>query len=205
MERKIGETFEFKGKTYKVVKFNGCANCAFKYNNCPNLTHAIGNCIDFQRSDGAKVMFIETENMEIKDNKLTIDIPKGMEIDILNSNFGTGVICFKKKELTHKDIEDLLDIDFLSIPVSVNNTHKIDAIDNLMDIARYYNGDWKPDWSNNKEGKFYISYNFIHNDYFVIEDSSNNVGAIVFKYEEDAQRVINNQNFREILDTIFKN
>ena len=98
MERKIGETFEFKGKTYKVVKFNGCANCAFKYDNCPNLTHAIGNCIDFQRSDGAKVMFEET-----KGNKLTIDIPEGMEIDLQNSNFDTGVIYFKKKQPEFKD------------------------------------------------------------------------------------------------------
>lgn len=98
MERKIGETFEFKGKTYKVVKFNGCANCAFKYNICHNLKHAIGYCIDFQRSDGAKVMF-----EEIKDNKLTIDIPEGMEIDLQNSNFDTGVICFKKKQPKFKD------------------------------------------------------------------------------------------------------
>ena len=98
MERKIGGTFEFKGKTYKVVKFNGCANCAFKYDNCPNLTHAIGNCIDFQRSDGAKVMFEET-----KGNKLTIDIPEGMEIDLQNSNFDTGVIYFKKKQPEFKD------------------------------------------------------------------------------------------------------
>ena len=62
-----------------------------------------------------------------------------------------------------------------------------------MCIAEYYNGNWKPDWSNNKEGKFYISYN------------SNNVGAIVFKHKEDAQAVIDNPNFREILDVIYKN
>ena len=37
MEEKIGETFEFEGKTYKVVKFNGCGNCAFRYNYCPDL------------------------------------------------------------------------------------------------------------------------------------------------------------------------
>lgn len=103
MERKIGETFEFEGKTYKVVKFNGCANCAFKYNNCPNLTPVIGNCIDFQRSDGAKVMFEET-----KGNKLTINIPEGMEIDLQNSNFDTGVICFKKKQPEFKDGDILL-------------------------------------------------------------------------------------------------
>ena len=103
MERKIGETFEFKGKTYKVVKFNGCGNCAFRYNDCPDLGPVIGNCMDLVRSDCVKVMFKETENMEIKDNKLTINIPEGMEIDILNSNFGTGVICFKKKQPEFKD------------------------------------------------------------------------------------------------------
>lgn len=108
MERKIGETFEFEGKTYKVVKFNGCRNCAFRYNDCPNLTPVIGNCMDLVRSDGVKVMFEETENMEIKDNKLTIDIPEGMEIDLLNSNFGTGVICFKKKKPEFKDGDILL-------------------------------------------------------------------------------------------------
>ena len=59
--------------------------------------------MDLVRSDGVKVMFKETENMEIKDNKLNINIPEGMEIDILNSNFGTGVICFKKKQPEFKD------------------------------------------------------------------------------------------------------
>lgn len=103
MERKIGETFEFEGKTYKVVKFNGCGNCAFRYNDCPDLGPVIGNCMDLVRSDGVKVMFEETENTEIKDNKLTINIPEGMEIDILNSNFSTGVICFKKKKIEFKD------------------------------------------------------------------------------------------------------
>ena len=41
--------------------------------------------------------------MEIKDNKLTINIPEGMEIDLENSNFDTGVICFKKKQPGFKD------------------------------------------------------------------------------------------------------
>lgn len=143
--------------------------------------------------------------MEIKDNQLTINIPDGMEIDLQNSNFDTGVIKFKKKELRYEDIEDSLDIKTFLIPISVNNSSKIKAIDKLIDTAEFYNGNWKPDWSNNKEGKFYISYNFIHNGYFVIEDNSNNVGTIVFKHKEDAQAVIDNPNFREILDVIYKN
>ena len=145
--------------------------------------------------------------MEIKDNKLTINIPDGMEIDLQNSNFDTGVIKFKNKELRYEDIENSLDLEGnrTSIPVDENNALKLCATDRLMNIARYYNGDWKPDWGNNKEGKFYISYNFIHNAYFVIEDNSNNVGTIVFKRQKDAQAVIDNPNFREILDAVYKN
>lgn len=205
MERKIGETFEYRGKTYKVAEFDDCRNCAFMHINCSSLRSITGNCMYFLRNDGVNVKFEEVKDMEIKDNKLTINIPDGMEIDLQNSNFDAGVIKFKKKELRYEDIEDSLDIKTFLIPISVNNSSKIKAIDKLIDTAEFYNGNWKPDWSNNKEGKFYISYNFIHNGYFVIEDNSNNVGTIVFKHKEDAQAVIENPNFREILDVIYKN
>lgn len=205
MERKIGETFEYQGKTYKVAEFDDCRNCAFIHINCSSLRSITGNCMDFLRNDGANVKFEEVKDMEIKDNQLTINIPDGMEIDVESSDFKSGVIKFKKKEIRYEDIEDSLDINTFLIPISVNNSSKIKAIDKLIDTAEFYNGNWKPDWSNNKEGKFYISYNFIHNGYFVIEDNSNNVGTIVFKHKEDAQAVIDNHNFREILDVIYKN
>lgn len=205
MERKIGETFEYQGKTYKVAEFDDCRNCAFIHINCSSLRSITGNCMDFLRNDGANVKFEEVKDMEIKDNQLTINIPEGMEIDAESSDFKSGVIKFKKKEIRYEDIEGSLDIKTFLIPISVNNSSKIKAIDKLIDIAEYYNGNWKPDWSNNKEGKFYISYNFIHNVYFVIEDNSNNVGTIVFKHKEDTQKVINNPNFREILDAIYNN
>nr|WP_302965158.1 hypothetical protein [uncultured Prevotella sp.] len=204
MERKIGETFEFKGKTYEVIEslLNICDNCAFS-GECDATTETVvGRCSCTSRLDGKNVIF-----KEIKDNQLTINIPKGMEIDIENCDLKNGIIKFKKKELRYEDIENSLDLEGnrTGIPVDDNNAFKLCATDRLMNIVRYYNGDWKPDWSNNKEGKFYISYNFIHKAYFVIEDNSNNVGTIVFKHKEDAQAVIDNPNFREILDVIYKN
>lgn len=207
MERKIGETFEYQGKTYKVAEFDDCRNCAFTHIICSSLRSITGNCMDFLRNDGANVKFEEVKDMEIKDNQLTINIPEGMEIDLQNSNFDTGVIKFKKKVLTYEDIKASLRLNenLICISVDDNNSAKLCAINRLMCIAKFYNGDWKPNWSNNKEGKFYISYNFIHNAYFVIEDNSNNVGTIVFKHKEDAQAVIENPNFREILDVIYKN
>lgn len=207
MERKIGETFEYKGNLYKVAEFDDCRNCAFIHINCSSLRSITGNCMDFLRNDGANVKFEEVKDMKIKDNQLTINIPDGMEIDLQNSNFDAGVIKFKKKELTYEDIEASLRLNenLICISVDDNNSAKLCTINRLMCIAKFYNGDWKPNWSNNKEGKFYISYNFIHNAYFVIEDNSNNVGTIVFKHKEDAQAVIENPNFREILDVIYKN
>lgn len=211
MERKIGETFEFKGKTYEVAELPDyfCAFCDLEkecYSKRSYLENVAGTCSPSNRMDTRNVCFKEIKkDMEIKDNQLTINIPDGMEIDLQKSNFDTGVIKFKKKELRYEDIEDSLDIKTFLIPISVNNSSKIKAIDKLIDTAEFYNGNWKPDWSNNKEGKFYISYNFIHNGYFVIEDNSNNVGTIVFKHKEDAQAVIDNPNFREILDVIYKN
>lgn len=207
MERKIGETFEYQGKTYKVAEFDDCRNCAFIHINCSSLRSITGNCMYFLRNDGANVKFEEVKDMKIKDNKLTINIPDGMEIDLQNSNFDTGVIKFKKKELTYEDIKASLKLNenLICISVDDNNSAKLCTINRLMCIAKFYNGDWKPNWSNNKEGKFYISYNFIYNAYFVIEDNSNNVGTIVFKHKEDAQAVIESPNFREILDVIYKN
>lgn len=207
MERKIGETFEYQGKTYKVAEFDDCRNCAFIHINCSSLRSITGNCMDFLRNDGANVKFEEVKDMKIKDNQLTINIPDGMEIDLQNSNFDAGVIKFKKKELTYEDIKASLKLNenLICISVDDNNSAKLCTINRLMCIAKFYNGDWKPNWSNNKEGKFYISYNFIHNAYFVIEDNSNNVGTIVFKHKEDAQAVIDNPNFREILDVIYNN
>lgn len=47
MERKIGETFEYKGKLYKVAEFDDCRNCAFIHINCHSLKPITGNCMYF--------------------------------------------------------------------------------------------------------------------------------------------------------------
>lgn len=43
--------------------------------------------------------------MEIKDNKLIIDIPKGMEIDVKNTDLTKGIVKFKPKNITYNDVE----------------------------------------------------------------------------------------------------
>lgn len=202
MERKIGETFEFKGKTYEVIESlrNICDNCAFS-GECDATETVVGRCSCTSRLDGKNVIF-----KEIKDNQLTINIPKGMETDIENCDLKNGIIKFKKKELRYEDIENSLDLEGnrTGIPVDDNNAFKLCATDRLMNIARYYNGDWKPDWRSN-ELKYFITFSFVSNSYSLTERYQASIGSVSFKNKKDAEAVIDNPNFREILDSIFKN
>ena len=82
MERKIGEIFTYNGKIYQVVKSILCTHCAFKGKLCDLIGPSTGSCMPNSRSDNTSVIFKEINNMEIKNNQLTIDIPEGMEIDL---------------------------------------------------------------------------------------------------------------------------
>lgn len=206
MERKIGETFEYQGKTYKVAEFDDCRNCAFIHINCSSLRSITGSCMYFLRNDGVSVKFEEVKDMEIKDNKLTINIPDGMEIDIKNSNLKEGVIKFKKKEIDYQDVCISLNSDTKLLPITLTNCEKVRAIDQLMDIANYYNKGWKPNWNNYCEPKYYIRFNnnTNKNDYDIGCRFEINHVSMFFKNKEDAQAVIDNPNFRYILDAIYK-
>ena len=207
MERKIGEVFTYNGKTYKVVPSLGtCKGCDF-YNGTTCLDEPLkskrGNCSC--RKDKKYVIFIELYNMEIKNNQLTIDIPEGMEIDLENSDLAKGIVKFKKKDITYENVEDALKLgkNCKSIIINESNASKLVALSKLMNIAKYYNKDWKPDWNNSDKSKYYIRYNT--GTYAVDCNYTYNYGNIFFKNKKDAQAVIDNPNFRSILDKIYKN
>ena len=206
MERKIGEVFIYKDKTYKVVEVEideECKGCAFEFSSC--CTSSLGDCSPTHRTDGASIIFKEINNME--NNQLTIDIPEGMEIDLENSDLTKGIVRFKQSIITYKDVEDTLKlgINCKSIMVNKNNVSKLVTLSKLMNIAKYYNGDWKPDWRSLMESKYYIYYSTRSNTYGVANTSNTNYGNIYFRLYEDAKAVIDNPNFRDILDKIYKN
>ena len=228
MERKLGEVFTCNGKLYQVVKGFSCNGCAFiKNGNCYLVDKLLGPCAYTERTDKTSVIFKKIKGMEIKNNQLTIDIPEGYEIDKENSTF--ECIKFKpiKKYLTYKEIAEKLNKDICffiekgeiqsyaqyasydnpGVANSYRQIEKILAINQLMNIAKYYNGDWKPDWNNKSTYKYVIQYNEIenkHTHYSVDYDVCLNRCCVYFKNEKDAQEVIDNPNFRDILDTIYK-
>ena len=204
MERKLGEIFTYNGKIYQVVKSDTCTNCAFRENDCSIIRLRIGLCVSNIRFDKTNVVFKEIK-MEIKNNQLTIDIPEGMEIDLENSDLAKGIVGFKQNTITYKDVEDTLKLgkNFKSIIINESNASKLVNLSRLMNIAKYYNGDWKPNWSDQNEHKYFIIYkgDIYKVDYNWTSISNN----IYFKNKKDAQAVIDNPNFRDILDAIYKN
>lgn len=203
MERKIGEIFTYNGKTYQVVKSDRCMDCAFRENECSIIKSRTGLCAASIRSDKTDVIFKEIKNME--NNQLTIDIPEGMEIDLENSDLAKGIVKFKKKNITYENVEDALKLgkNCKNIIINEGNASKLVALSKLMNIAKYYNRDWKPDWNNSDKSKYYIRYNT--GTYAVDCNYTYNYGNIFFKNKKDAQAVIDNPNFRDILDKIYKN
>ena len=112
--------------------------------------------------------------METKEFK--IQVPEGYEIDKENSTFER--IKFKpiKKAMTYDDVARELFKDqnryittFSCLKswkdvtcTSSKQTEKLIAINKLMNVAKYLNGDWKPNWNNDNEIKYFIySHNTI--------------------------------------------
>ena len=158
--------------------------------------------------------------METKE--LKIQIPVGYEIDKDHSTFE----CIKfrpiKKDITYEDVCNTLfkndtgyyidqygKINFYNIKTNRFNANnapngrqlkRLLALNQLLNIAEYYNK-LHGDGVNSV-----IKYDNIKQSYVVTEAFTMCTRGIraVFNRTDDAQAVIDNPNFRDILDTIYK-
>lgn len=159
--------------------------------------------------------------METKE--LKIQVPEGYEIDKGNSTF--ECIRFKpiKKDITYKDVCNTLfknstgycisqygEINFYTIGSNRSDANnapygqqlkKILALNQLLNIAEYYNR-----LHTTGSNTYTIMYGKIDKIYYTSTTSITYLCGIkaFFNRKEDAQAVINNPNFREILDTIYR-
>lgn len=229
----IGTIFTYNGNKYKVCKDDKsliCNECAFNGRDCNNFIHIRGFCSSTYRTDHIGVCYKQINNKTMnkdndtkenvvipifnEDNSLSdikIECPKGYIIDIKNTDLSKRIIRFKKDNITLEDIYEYQGKDTFITNVVNNNKptySKISAIATLMDIANYYNKGWKPDFNNKSTHKYVIQYDGVKNKYThysVDYDVCLNRCCVYFKNQEDAQSVIDNPNFRDILDTIYKN
>lgn len=225
----IGTIFTYNGNKYKVCKdddcYYTCNKCAFNGTNCYTIKGIRGNCIFGHRTDHAQIYYVqindETMNEDSNNssiitpifntnnslNDLHIDCPKGYSIDVKHSDLSKGIIKFKDANITLEDIykDDNTDYATNLVILSENKLfNKLSCIAKLIDIANYYNKGWKPDWNNNIEVKYHIVFDYFDNMYKARSKSQTCNNVIYFANREDAQAVINNHNFRYILDTIYK-
>ena len=155
--------------------------------------------------------------------ELKIQVPDGYEIDKENSTF--ELIKFKpiKKYITYNDVGNKLfknfqgylisgygQIEYFSYesdkfePNSATNRKQLDrllALNQLLNITEYYNR------QHVKFDKCYtILYNKNNKKYIISEDTLPYSFGIkpIFNRMEDVQAVIDNPNFKEILDMVYK-
>ena len=184
-----------------------------------------GECSSIVRSDGKSVAFKEIPKTKEQDvynvaplyksnNELMsiqIDLPNGYVIDKEHSDFDKGIIEFKSKYLTLEQIYKLVkENNYLTYSNSIKDFRdgKLIALANLMDIARYFNGDWNYDFTKECVGYSIVYCKLAKESNYSVREIDNSFhtyyGNPIFKNEADAQYVIDNPNFRAILDKIFK-
>ena len=158
--------------------------------------------------------------METKE--LKIEAPKGYEIDKENSTF--ECIKFKsiRNDITYEDIcKELFKDSYHFInergginlyiggnkfdennAPTISQLKRILALNQLLNIAEYYNRN-----TGCCNVRYRICYDSTNYYYKVVPYASYNFTYSLeafFNNEEDAQAVIDNPNFREILDTVYK-
>ena len=141
-----------------------------------------------------------------------IQLPNNFEVKEIKD--GKIILVEKEKKLTYEDIiEQLFPItkihyfvnsagvissvyncmnnhNFKTNATSERQLEKLLAINKLMNVAKYLNGDWQPDWSDYTDYKYYICY---VNNYLRLAIEFNTVeqgNSIYFKSRELAKQAI---------------
>lgn len=144
----------------------------------------------------------------IEQKEIKINIPEGYEIDKENSTFECVKFKPVKKYLTlldiHEKVSPILPDTEYNRPVAPDRHKKVVAYASLSDIAEYYNQHYNLLKVGKYVPKYYIFYDKVNSIYDVESDANISKGVIYFENSADAYAVIENPNFREILDTLFK-
>ena len=145
-------------------------------------------------------------------NDIKIDVPEGMEAYLIDNIIKFRPIKNKfdydniAKELFYNkyvyypysspnrdtDIHhvNIGNIDFVNFPLKCSSKKQVDklfAINKLMNVAKYLNGDWQPNWDNITD-KFFI---YINKEGICVESTiSINGEYIYFKHKELAKQAI---------------
>lgn len=146
--------------------------------------------------------------------ELKIEAPEGYEVDWDNSS--NNIIRFKptEKKITYKDIcrELFLDkpswrltdlgttihatctssaiIHHKTISTSEEQLEQLLALNKLMNVAKYLNGDWEPDWNDRHQHKWFIFYDHQLSGLYLAIHYIQRFASVYFKSEKLAYQAI---------------
>jgi hypothetical protein len=134
----------------------------------------------------------------MKAKELKIEAPEGYEVDWDNSS--NNVIRFKpiKKQITYEDV--IINIRATNIGVSVQfgltkigedcfvtseeQLEQLLALNKIMNVANYLNGNWEADWDNSSETKWCLFFDHSKKQIVASNWQSSHYGCVYFKSEE---------------------
>jgi len=173
-------------------------------------THDVGININ---KDNMSVIPLYKNNNELL--PININTPKEYVIDIDNSDFVKGIIKFKKKYITLADVYNkLIDTNVVGYAENIETPDKameeenfnkynfMICFANLLDIAQYYNDGWNANFEEFGT-RYFIRFDTASNHFSIGHCMQTNSHYVYFKNKEDCQAVIDNPNFKEILNTLY--
>lgn len=138
----------------------------------------------------------------MKTQELKIEAPEGYEVDWDNSSKTTIRFKPSKKKVTYEDI--IINIKAKNIGVSVQwgltkigtdcfitsekQLEQLLALNKLMNVAKYLNGDWKPNWDDEFEDKIYFYYSY--GKLNICAKRYSNCGCVCFKTIDLAHQAV---------------
>ena len=122
------------------------------------------------------------------ETEIRIQVPEGMEIDKENSTF--ECIKFKPKEITYQEIAKKFQPYNSSVSANAKHLLKLITFRKLLEVADYLNSDWKPDWNDETQYKYYISYDGGNETFSIDNRCYVNQGIVCFSSKENALKAI---------------
>ena len=122
------------------------------------------------------------------ETEIKIKVPEGMEIDEEHSTF--ECIRFRPKKITYDDVLKSVVPYTRIVNTTLRHHQKCVTFKKLLEVAEYLNGDWKPDWNNPKQIKYFISYDYMNKRFDICERYLMNLSGVFFSSRENARKAI---------------
>lgn len=138
----------------------------------------------------------------MKTKELKIEVPEGYEVDWDNSSNNTIRFKSVKKKIIYQDVINNIKAKNIGVNVQFGLTkigtdcfitsekqlEQLLALNKLINVANYLNGDWEPNWNDEFEDKIYFYYSY--GKLNICAKRYSNFGCVCFKTIDLAHQAV---------------